>query len=67
MVAALMQIGLTRAGTESAARKLPILVELFMCAGDAAVRTILRNPDAWTHPELGAFIGRVVLGALRSA
>ncbi len=66
-VSELMQLGLTRMGTTDLARKLPFLVELFMSAGDAAVRTMVRERDTWDAKELGAFVGRVVGAALRSA
>lgn len=66
-VAELMQIGLAHRGAEDVAHKLPFLVELFMSAGDAAVRTMVRDRESWTPKDLGAFVGRVVFSALRSA
>jgi AcrR family transcriptional regulator len=63
----LMELGLSQGGTQDLARKLPFLVELFMCAGDAAVRTIAQQPGTWTAKTLGAFVGRVVHAALSSA
>lgn len=66
-VAALMEVGFAQAGKEDAARKLPILVDLFMSAGDAAVAAMVRSRGAWTPEDLGAFMGRVVLAAIRSA
>jgi AcrR family transcriptional regulator len=66
-VAELMKVGLAHAGTKDVARKLPVLVELFMSSGDAAVRAMVRERESWTPKELGAFVGRVILGALRRA
>jgi len=66
-VAELMRAGLTHAGTTDVERKLPVLVEVFMAVGDAAVRSMASAPGSWTPGELGALVGRVLLGALRSA
>ncbi len=66
-VAELMRVGLVAGGTTDVDRKLPLLVELFMSAGDAAVHAMVRGPTPWSPDELGAFVGRVVLGALRNA
>lgn len=66
-VAELMRVAFEGVGKPDLERKLPILVDLFMSAGDAAVRAMLRDRDAWTPEALGAFIARVTLAALRSA
>lgn len=66
-VATLMEVAFAHLGKEDAPHKLPVLVELFMSAGDAAVRAMVRSRDAWTPEELGALMGRAVLAALRSA
>ncbi|MGW5519622.1 TetR/AcrR family transcriptional regulator [Nocardia africana] len=54
-------------GTVDAERKLPALVELWVSAGEGAVRTLLTEGDKWTPQDLGAFVGAAVYRALRSA
>ncbi|RDI42375.1 TetR family transcriptional regulator [Nocardia mexicana] len=54
-------------GTADAERKLPALVELWVSAGEGAVRTLLAGDGAWTPDDLGAFIGAAVYRALRDA
>lgn len=66
-VAELMRPGLVAGKVGDIDRKLPILVELFMSMGDGAVRALLANRSEWTPQELGAFIGRLVFGALQRA
>jgi AcrR family transcriptional regulator len=63
----LMRLGLARRGAEHIERKLPVLVALFMSAGDVAVRAMGDKRATWTAEELGPLIGRVVLAALRAA
>lgn len=48
-------------------RKLPVLVELFMSACEAAVRSLLDQPDTWTIQELGELYGRMICNAFRVA
>lgn len=54
-------------GTTDAERKLPALVELWVSAGESAVRTLLADEGDWTPDDLGAFVGAAVFRALRSA
>ncbi len=54
-------------GTEDAERKLPALVELWVSAGEGAVRTLLNDPGDWTPDTLGEFVGAAVYRALRHA
>ncbi|MFI5780989.1 TetR/AcrR family transcriptional regulator [Nocardia sp. NPDC051570] len=54
-------------GTEDADRKLPALVELWVSAGEGAVRTLLSGEGDWNPEDLGAFVGAAVYRALRSA
>lgn len=54
-------------GTEAAERKLPALVELWVSAGEGAVRTLLEEPGEWTPDSLGEFVGAAVFRALRHA
>lgn len=54
-------------GIADAERKLPALVELWVSAGEGAVRTLLESDHAWTPQDLGAFIGAAVYRALRNA
>ncbi|WP_330233396.1 TetR/AcrR family transcriptional regulator [Nocardia sp. NBC_00508] len=54
-------------GIEDAERKLPVLVEQWVSAGEAAVRTLLADQDGWTPEDLGAFVGAAVYRALRNA
>jgi hypothetical protein len=54
-------------GTEDAERKLPVLVELWVSAGEGAVRTLLSGACDWTAHDLGAFVGAAVYRALRKA
>lgn len=50
-----------------AERKLPVLVELWVSAGEGAVRTLIAENGQWTPHDLGAFVGAAVYRALRSA
>ncbi|MFD0365306.1 TetR/AcrR family transcriptional regulator [Nocardia sp. GCM10030253] len=54
-------------GTEDAERKLPALVELWVSAGEGAVRTLLTGEGGWDPESLGAFVGAAVYRALRQA
>ncbi|RJO76683.1 TetR/AcrR family transcriptional regulator [Nocardia panacis] len=54
-------------GIEDADRKLPALVELWVSAGEGAVRTLLTGEQDWTPEALGAFVGSAVYRALRHA
>ncbi|WP_069164803.1 TetR/AcrR family transcriptional regulator [Nocardia altamirensis] len=54
-------------GTADAERKLPILVEQWVSAGEGAVRSLLAAEDEWTPQDLGAFVGAAVYRALRNA
>jgi AcrR family transcriptional regulator len=54
-------------GTEDAERKLPVLVELWVSAGEGAVRTLLTGEGDWDPRDLGAFVGSAVYRALRQA
>ncbi|MBF6098846.1 TetR/AcrR family transcriptional regulator [Nocardia cyriacigeorgica] len=54
-------------GIEEADRKLPVLVEQWISAGEGAVRTLLADDGHWTPEELGAFVGAAVYRALRNA
>ncbi len=66
-VAELMPPALEALNTEDIARKLPVLVELFMSLGDGAVRALLQGNGEWTPEDLGTFIGHIVLGAFQKA
>ncbi|MDB5974711.1 MAG: transcriptional regulator, TetR family domain protein [Nevskia sp.] len=66
-VGTLMAPGLRLWGIQDVPRKLPVLVEFFMSAGDGAVRTLVNGQGQWTPEELGALVGRIVHGALRKA
>ncbi|MEV6340024.1 TetR/AcrR family transcriptional regulator [Nocardia vinacea] len=54
-------------GTEDAERKLPALIELWVSAGEGAVRTLLAGEGGWDPQNLGAFVGAAVYRALRHA
>lgn len=54
-------------GTEDAERKLPALVELWVSAGEGAVRTLLTGDGDWNPDTLGEFVGAAVYRALRHA
>ncbi|MCP2291535.1 transcriptional regulator, TetR family [Nocardia amikacinitolerans] len=54
-------------GTKDAERKLPILVEQWVSAGEGAVRSLLADEGDWTPQTLGAFVGAAVYRALRQA
>lgn len=54
-------------GTADAERKLPVLVEQWVSAGEGAVRTLLSGAGDWTPQDLGAFVGAAVYRALRHA
>lgn len=53
-------------GTVDAEVKLPVLVELWVSAGEGAVRTLLGG-TGWTPESLGAVAGAAVFRALRGA
>ncbi|MFE3543262.1 TetR/AcrR family transcriptional regulator [Nocardia sp. NPDC059177] len=52
-------------GTVDAETKLPVLVELWISAGESAVRSLLSGAGTWTPDTLGAFVGAAVYRALR--
>jgi AcrR family transcriptional regulator len=52
-------------GVVDADRKLPVLADLFMAAGESAVRSLLSG--GWTPAELGELFGRSLCAALRNA
>ncbi|MEV6431117.1 TetR/AcrR family transcriptional regulator [Nocardia sp. NPDC051463] len=54
-------------GTEDADRKLAALVELWVSAGEGAVRTLLTGEGGWDPQSLGTFVGAAVYRALRNA
>lgn len=54
-------------GTENADHKLPALAELWVSAGEGAVRTLLTAETPWTPDTLGEFIGAAVYRAMRAA
>lgn len=54
-------------GTADAERKLPVLVEQWVSAGEGAVRALLADQEGWTPADLGAFVGAAVYRALRNA
>ncbi|MCX4098977.1 TetR/AcrR family transcriptional regulator [Nocardia sp. alder85J] len=54
-------------GTVDAERKLPALVELWVSAGESAVRTLLAGDTDWDTAELGTLVGTAVYRALRHA
>ena len=53
-------------GIDDAQTKLPALVELWVSAGEGAVRTLLAD-DTWTPESLGGVVGAAVYRALRGA
>lgn len=54
-------------GTTDVEAKLPVLVELFMSSGEAAVRSLLAGGSTWTPETLGEFVGKAVHRAMRDA
>lgn len=54
-------------GTVDADAKLPALVELWVSAGEGAVRTLLNPGSPWSPDGLGELIGASVYRALRHA
>lgn len=48
-------------------RKLPVLIELFMSAGEAASRSLLDGETDWNADDLGAFYGQIICSAFRAA
>lgn len=65
-VAELMRPALQLWGTRDLERKLPVLVEIFISTGEAAVRTLLSSA-AWTPEDLGELVGTTTFHALRKA
>ncbi|MFH5208627.1 TetR/AcrR family transcriptional regulator [Antrihabitans spumae] len=63
----LVRSALTAAGTKDVERKVPVLVEIFVATGEAAVRTLLKNGDDWTPNDLAELVGRMVFSAAGSA
>ncbi|WP_226377317.1 MULTISPECIES: TetR/AcrR family transcriptional regulator [Burkholderia] len=66
-VGALMGPMMKKAGVKQIDKKLPVLVEIFMSLGDGAVRAMLDDEQQWTPDELGAYVGRIVLGGFMKA
>jgi AcrR family transcriptional regulator len=66
-VARMMRPALRSWGIAEADRKLPVLVDLFMAAGESAVRTLLGSGGSWTPAELGELFGKTIYAALRGA
>ena len=66
-VSLLMGLALQAQGVKDVARKLPVLVELFMSMGDGAVRALLQGKSQWSTDELGAYVGGMVFSALQQA
>ncbi|MGW4634104.1 TetR/AcrR family transcriptional regulator [Nocardia sp. NPDC004415] len=64
---ALLRPTLRAWGTTEADTKLPVLVELWISAGESAVRSLLADESTWTPETLGAFVGAAVYRALRDA
>jgi AcrR family transcriptional regulator len=64
-VGELMRPALRGWGTTDAERKLPVLVEIFMATGEAAVRQLLAG--SWTPETLGELVGTTTFHALRNA
>lgn len=59
-------MALARAGEADLARKLPVLAELLISMGEAAVHRMLDSNGEWTAPELGRLVGRVARGGFKS-
>ncbi|HKY92915.1 MAG TPA: TetR/AcrR family transcriptional regulator [Nevskiaceae bacterium] len=66
-VAFLMNDWLRRRRIRDAARRSPVLVEAFMSLCESAIHAMLDNPRDWTADELGAYYGRLALGAFQNA
>ena len=66
-VRALMEPMLKGVGVEQLERKLPVLIEVFMALGDAAVRAMLQSEQHWSPDELGAYVARITLAAFSKA
>lgn len=65
--AALIAPDLARWETADAERKLPVLVELFVSMGEAAVRSLLSGGNDYSADELGELVGRAAYRAIRHA
>lgn len=48
-------------------RKLPVLIEFFICSCEAAVRSWLNGTGGWTADELGDFMGQATYRAFKDA
>jgi AcrR family transcriptional regulator len=53
--------------TEDLDQKLPVLIEFFVSASEAAARTLLDPENTWTTEALADFYGRIVCGSFRVA
>lgn len=58
---------LRRRKIRDAARRAPVLVEAFMSLCESAIHAMLARPADWTADELGAYYGRLALGAFQNA
>jgi AcrR family transcriptional regulator len=65
--ARLIESDLRRWGTEDVQRKLPVLAELFVAAGEGAVRSLLAPGESFSPDELGELVGRALYRAVRHA
>lgn len=53
--------------TPDLARKLPVLIDLFLAACESAVRSLLDPGNDWGPDDLGAFIGTAIHGVFKDA
>lgn len=63
----LLRASLDDWGATGIERKVPVLVNQWIAAGEAAVRTLLAGGGDWTPEELGGFVGASVYRMLREA
>ncbi|MFC8526561.1 TetR/AcrR family transcriptional regulator [Nocardia sp. NPDC057227] len=54
-------------GTTAADRKLPVLVDQWLAAGEGAVQTLMAGTADWAPEDLGDFVGGQVFRMLRDA
>lgn len=65
--AQLIEPDLDRWQTDDVERKLPVLVDLFVSMGEAAVRRLLAADNSYTADELGELVGKAAYRAIRHA